>query len=97
MNFTNWVKKHVITRYMMPKGCPEREKCFEVLQLILDGEGTEEDRKHFEQQMDSCWTCFQEYNVDIAVKDLLKQKIEKKEVPASLVDSIRSKINNLPR
>lgn len=94
-SFTNWVKKNVITRYLMKEGCPEKAKCFEVLQKYLDEEATEEEVRMFHQQIDSCWQCFKEYELDRVLKEMIKQSAEKKEVPSDLAQSIKSKIDNV--
>lgn len=80
---------------MMKNGCPDKEKCFEVLETYLDGEATPEETKAFQKQIDGCWQCYQEYELDKVLKVLIREKgYEHKEVPINLADSIKSKINH---
>ena len=50
----------------------KRMTCMEMLQLILDGEVTHEQREYFRSHMDQCLPCFQTYQVDMA---MLKQQV----------------------
>jgi len=74
------------------KKCAEEEKCFQSLQLILDGEACEEEEAVFMKHLEHCMPCFNLYKVDKAVKELLQSRIQKKEVPTDLVQSIKKNI-----
>lgn len=79
----------------MKASCPEEQKCLHILEVILDDESTpDEERKYFEH-IDKCWTCFQNYNLEKAIRELIKTKIEKKQVPEDLVQQIKLKIEKL--
>ena len=94
-NFTSWIKKNLITRYMMKDGCPDKQKCFEILETYLDGEATPEEEAHFHQQIDGCWQCYQEYELDKVLKRMVSENgYEKKEVPVDLAEAIKAKIEN---
>ena len=70
----------------------KKPTCMEMLQTILDGEATTEQKDYFKQHMDMCMPCYKEYNVDIAIKELLKAKCCGGNCPEGLADQIKAKI-----
>jgi len=80
---------------MMKNGCPDKRKCFEVLETYLDGEATPEEVANFQKQIDSCWCCYQEYELDKVLKNMVKEKgYGGKEVPQDLANAILSKLDS---
>lgn len=69
----------------------EQPNCREMLQLILDGESTPEQRTFFSAHMDRCHPCFQSYEVDMAIRELLKTKCCG-EAPSGLIEAIKLRI-----
>lgn len=76
--------------FVTPAG--KKYTCMEMLQIILDGEATEEQYSYFKSHMDSCLPCFKSYEVDMAIKELLKTKCCGGDAPADLVNKIKSHI-----
>ena len=76
----------------MKKNCSNQRECLEMLQLILDGEATPEQKANFKSHVDECMPCFQHYHFDQAIKELLKVKCSH-EAPTDLIASIKSKIS----
>ncbi len=72
----------------------KKPTCMEMLQTILDGEATNEQKDYFKQHMDMCMPCYKEYNVDMAIKELLKAKCCGGNCPEGLADQIKAKINS---
>ncbi|MBS1680760.1 MAG: hypothetical protein JST48_03535 [Bacteroidetes bacterium] len=72
----------------------KKPTCMEMLQVILDGEATVEQKDYFKTHMDHCMPCYKEYNVDMAIKELLQAKCCGGNCPEGLVEQIRSKINS---
>lgn len=68
--------------------------CMGTLNDVLDGEAPEKDVQYFHEHIDKCKPCFEHYHIDKSVKEVLKYKIENKEIPTSLIDSIKSKIKH---
>lgn len=66
--------------------------CMEMLQLILDGEVTDEQRSYFKEHMDRCMPCFKSHEVDMAIKQLVKDRCCGEGAPSDLVQEIKSKI-----
>jgi mycothiol system anti-sigma-R factor len=70
----------------------KRATCMEMLQLILDGEVTAEQREYFKAHMDLCMPCFESYRVDMAIKQLVKDRCCGGEAPGDLIVQIKSQI-----
>ncbi|MBL7849706.1 MAG: mycothiol system anti-sigma-R factor [Cyclobacteriaceae bacterium] len=69
-----------------------RATCMEMLQLFLDGEVTTEQREYFLSHMDHCMPCFKSYQVDMAIKQLLKDRCCGDGAPVDLVAQIKAQI-----
>jgi len=50
----------------------KKPTCMEMLQSILDGQATKEQKDYFKQHMDGCMPCYKSYNLDMAIKELLQ-------------------------
>lgn len=77
----------------LQRDCTNRQACMKALQLILDGEATPEQLAHFNSNIDRCLPCIESYNLEVTIRQLLCDKIEKKTVPADVIESIKSKIS----
>jgi mycothiol system anti-sigma-R factor len=66
--------------------------CMEMLQTILDGEATEEQKNYFKAHMDVCMPCYKTYDLDMAIKKLLQSKCCGGDVPNELIDQIKSQV-----
>lgn len=75
------------------KACKDHAKCMEMLQLILDGEASDSDKDYYYSHMEKCMPCYRAYNLESAIRRILKTNLDKKVVPADLIDCIKSKIN----
>jgi mycothiol system anti-sigma-R factor len=65
----------------------------EMLQLYLDGEVSTEQREYFLAHMEHCMPCFRTYQVDLAIKELLKSRCCGDGAPSDLVTQIKSQLN----
>lgn len=70
-----------------------KSTCMEMLQVILDGEATPEQKSYFKQHMDLCMPCFKGYELDMAIKQLVQSKCCGGDAPADLVNQIRAQIS----
>jgi|GEM_PF-4645652 len=70
------------------------EDFVEIVQLILDGEATEEHKNKFHNYYMECGNCISYYNLESSTVEFLKKKIvqEKTPVPKDLAQKILSKI-----
>ena len=90
-NLSDWIKKNVVSRYMM-NGCSEEQDCLKKLEVILDNEASPEEEAAYFSHINKCWPCFENYNLEKAIRELIKSKIEKRTVPLDLEQRIRSEI-----
>lgn len=79
----------------LDENSPEKEKrnsCIEMLNLVLDEEATKEQKADFENHMEMCMPCYENYKLDVVIKQLIKKTCCGKKVPQNMVDEIRSKV-----
>jgi len=72
--------------------CPNKRECFEMLQLILDGEATPEQKDSFlKVHLEECMPCYKNYHLEVAIRQLLRTKCTG-HAPQELVDDIKKKV-----
>lgn len=71
----------------------KKSTCMEMLQVILDGEATDQQKQYFKEHMDICLPCFKGYELDMAIKQLVKSKCCGGDAPSDLVEQIRITIS----
>ncbi len=75
--------------------CDNQENCIEMLQSIIDGEASPEQRYEFlTNHVERCMPCFKTYHLEMAIKDLVKAKCSG-QCPDGLVDEIKARIATL--
>lgn len=76
----------------MKQDCPNKQECLQLLQSILDGEATVEQKETFmKQHLQECMPCYKNYHLEVAIRDLLKKKCAH-EAPEELINSIKAKV-----
>jgi len=70
----------------------KQEMCVEMLNLIIDGQATDSQLEKFRQHMVECPPCYQTHELELAIKQTLQSKLDKKPVPPGLIELIKSKI-----
>ncbi|WP_339813910.1 zf-HC2 domain-containing protein [uncultured Imperialibacter sp.] len=75
------------------EGCKESVKCIEILHLLLDNEASPTQEDYLRSHLDSCLPCLKNYKVETEIRNILRTKLEKREVPADLLNAIKSKIS----
>jgi anti-sigma factor (TIGR02949 family) len=76
----------------MKQDCQNQRECFEMLQLILDGEASPEQKDQFlKEHLEQCMPCYKNYHLEVAIRQLLKSKCSNA-APQELVDDIRKKV-----
>lgn len=75
--------------------CLEDGRCLESLQLILDGEASQSDEETFMNNLEICMPCYNYYNMDKAVKELIQTKIVKVKMPEDLVKKLKFQLENI--
>lgn len=71
----------------------KKPTCMEMLQVILDGQASDEQQEYFKNHMDRCMPCFKSYDLDMTIKRLLRSKCCGEEAPTDLVEQIKTKIS----
>jgi len=72
--------------------CPEEKKCLEMARVMLDDESTKEDTDYVIKHIGNCYKCYDNYDVEMAIRQLMKQKRQNLEVPENVIKEIRQKI-----
>lgn len=75
--------------------CNDKNRCFELLESILDGELQGDGKEVLKEKLAKCQPCFEHYHLEQAIRDVLKTKCTKHAVPNELADSIRQKIHDI--
>jgi anti-sigma factor (TIGR02949 family) len=72
--------------------CPNSRECFEMLQLILDGEATPQQKDTFlKEHLEDCMPCYKNYHLEVAIRQLLKTKCSG-HAPQDLIEDIKRKV-----
>ena len=72
--------------------CANQRECMEMLQLIVDGEASQEQKEHFLlNHLEECMPCYKNYHLEVAIRQLLKNKCTG-QAPQDLVDSIKARV-----
>jgi len=78
-----------------PSEQPMKKNCLDMLQAILDGDASAEEKKDFlERHLDVCMPCYKKYHLEMAIRDLLKSKCGNHQAPTEIVENIKNLINN---
>ena len=72
--------------------CSEEEHCLELVRLMLDDESTDDDKAYVLKHIDGCYRCYDNFDVENAIREVIKQKSNNVEVPQDVVNEIREKI-----
>ena len=76
----------------MKQDCETQRECMEMLQLIVDGEATPEQKENFlANHLEHCMPCFKNYHLEISIRQLLRLKCIS-QAPPELVDTIRAQV-----
>lgn len=77
----------------MKQDCSNSKECLEMLQMILDGEATTQQKEHFlKEHLEQCMPCYKNYHLEVAIRELLKTKCTS-HAPQELVDIIRKQVS----
>ena len=77
----------------MKQECQNQRECMEMLQLIVDGEASPEQKEHFlVHHLEECMPCYKNYHLEVALRTLLKSKCCGGQAPPELIESIKAKV-----
>lgn len=72
--------------------CGHQSNCLKMIQLLVDGEATEEQLEKLRHNMEVCRPCIEMYHLEKEVKALLQERMEKKCCPDKLIATIKERI-----
>lgn len=72
--------------------CVEFDKCLKILHLMLDNEASQEQEEYLKHHIEKCMVCFEQYEVERQIRQLLRNKLVNQQVPTDLAESIRNKV-----
>ncbi|MCH7411052.1 anti-sigma factor [Belliella sp. DSM 111904] len=75
--------------------CSDVSKCFQLLESILDGNDVPDSKEILKSKLAKCQPCFEHFHLEQAIKEVLRNKCTKHEVPSELVANIRQKIEEI--
>jgi hypothetical protein len=75
--------------------CEHQADCMKMVQLIVDGQASDEQINAFKLNMDKCLPCEKGYELEKCIKETMQLRLEKKCIPANLIDCIKLKISML--
>lgn len=75
------------------KGENECMKILEMLDDILANEASDEEMSKFHDHLEKCLPCYEQYDLDKSVRELLKTRCSNAQVPDGLVESIKLQVS----
>jgi anti-sigma factor (TIGR02949 family) len=87
--FIRWVGRTMSSK---DNRCSEEEHCLELVRLMLDDESTPDEDEYILKHIDGCYRCYDNFDVENAIREVIKQKNSHVEVPEDVVNEIREKI-----
>ena len=69
--------------------------CMEMLQLVVDGQATPEQVEYWKQHLGMCQPCYEKYEVDSTVKEMVKSECCCSKIPQNVIDELSSKIKTI--
>ena len=91
-NFLNPSKAKPMEGKDEMSNCSELNRCMEILELMLDNEASPEQEEYVTEHIEKCMICFEQYEVEKHIRELIKTKMADMPVPEGLANQIRSKI-----
>lgn len=70
----------------------QKQACTELLQIVIDGQASEEQHQELMDHLENCEACREEYLLSKTIKDKLKTGIKAAASPVGLANSIQNKI-----
>jgi anti-sigma factor (TIGR02949 family) len=73
--------------------CDHQAECMKMIQMVLDGEATPEEIAQIKQNIGKCIPCDRGYHLEKSIKEALQLRLERRSLPANLVQAIQDKIH----
>ena len=72
--------------------CEHKEECMKMVQKIVDGQASDTEINSFKENMKSCLPCENGMALEKCLKETIQLRLDKKCVPMSLLECIKSNI-----
>jgi mycothiol system anti-sigma-R factor len=76
----------------MKQNCDHSADCLKMIQLLLDGEATDQQVERFKNNLETCRPCIEMYHLEKEIRQLLQGRMEKRCCPDTLVQSIKARL-----
>ena len=76
----------------------KQHDCGEIISkvfLALDGELSADEEKEFQEEIEKCSKCLEQYSIEKAFKQFLAVKISRKHISPKLINEIKEKIKSI--
>ena len=74
--------------------CEDHDKCFHIINLIIDGEASEDETAYFYSHIQDCLHCAQYYKLEQSIREAIRKKLKIKEAPDELIQEVRQKVKD---
>lgn len=71
------------------------EKFLHLINLLLDNEADQQEEAYISDHIEECAPCLEQLELEKQLRQMLKTRIEHREVPTELIESIKNKIKSL--
>ena len=88
--FVRWIQKAMMSQKAR---CPEEDHCLELVRLMLDDESTEADSEYVTKHIDGCYRCYDNYDLENAIRKAVKDKANNIKVSEEVVFEINQKVD----
>lgn len=87
--FIRWMQKVIMSSKAR---CPQEERCLELARLMLDDQASVEEANYVNKHIDGCFRCYDNYDLEKAIREAVMQKTRKEKLSKELKEEIESKI-----
>lgn len=88
--FVRWVQKTMMSKKAR---CPDEERCLELVRLMLDDQATDADSAYVTKHIDGCYRCYDNYDLENAIRKVVKDKANNVKVSEEVKSEINSKVD----
>ena len=83
-----------INKKGLEPGCSNYNRRLDLIHKVIDGQATEEEKQMYEEVISNCINCQcrQYCEQELAIKNLLITKLDRKRVPLDVIESIKTNI-----
>ncbi len=69
--------------------------CMEMLQLVIDGQATDDQVHYWKAHLGMCQPCYEKYNVDSTIKEMVKSECCCSKIPQDVIEQLSSQIKQI--